>query len=507
MALINKRKLFYLLGAGVVAFWVVMVALLIRKTHFHESDPAAETLIQAELKSPERFQHDWMEIFLKGKKVGFSETRLSPLGEDHLIEEKMVLALKLMGQPSVMRMATRAVVDKGFALKQFQLVIDSGVVRFSVSGKVEANRMHVEMGEGDRKREHLIPLTGPLTIGAGLPGFFKGRALGVGDVFRFTLFDPSILSHKEMLVKVTDKTVISVNGREYPAFRLETKVWGQTLVFWLDEEGILLKEEGFMGLTLVCSDKVHAPFDADGSVGADLYDAASIPITQTLARAREITYLKLKVTGLEGTGFKLTVLNEGRQKLREGILEIFQEKANVSSALSKTETASDLKPFLSSGINIQSDDKGLIEKAREIVGSHKDSRVMAGKLMGWVYENVEKRPVVSVPDALAVLETKVGDCNEHAVLLTALLRAVGIPARECVGIVYTDHRFFYHAWTEAYFGRWLSMDATLNQMPTDATHIKLVHGGLDQQAELMALMGNLQLDILDYTYDSTDQSF
>ena len=213
------------------------------------------------------------------------------------------------------------------------------------------------------------------------------------------------------------------------------------------------------------------------------------------------------MTGLEGTGFKLTVLNEGRQKLREGILEIFQEKANVSSALSKTETASDLKPFLSPGINIQSDHKALAEKAREIAGHDKDSRVMAGKLMGWVYENVEKRPVVSVPDALAVLETKVGDCNEHAVLLTALLRAVGIPARECVGIVYTDHRFFYHAWTEAYFGRWISMDATLNQIPTDATHIKLVHGGLDQQAELMALMGNLQLDILDYTYDSTDQSF
>jgi transglutaminase-like putative cysteine protease len=127
--------------------------------------------------------------------------------------------------------------------------------------------------------------------------------------------------------------------------------------------------------------------------------------------------------------------------------------------------------------------------------------------LAWVYENIEKRPVVSVPDALSVLETRVGDCNEHAVLLTALLRAVGIPARECVGIVYTDRRFFYHAWTEAWLGQWISMDATLNQMPTDATHIKLVHGGLDKQAELMALMGKLRLEIVDYGYDSIDQSF
>ena len=497
MALLNKRKLFYCLGFGVVALWLVLVALLIRKTHFHESDPLAGSPLQTELKSSERFQHDWMEIYLKGKKVGFSETRLSPLGKDHLIEEKMVLALKLMGQPSVMRLSTRAVVDKGFALKQFHLKIDSGVVHFRVSGKVDANRMVVKMGEGDRKREHEIPLTGPLTIGAGLPGFFKGRELGVGDVFRFTLFDPSTLSHKEMRIKVTDKTVIPLNDKKYPAFRLETKVWGQTLVFWLDEEGVLLKEEGFMGLTLVRSDQARAPLDVDGSAGADFYDTAAIAVKQTLDHPRDITYLKLKVMAPRDTGFNLALLNEGRQRLSGDILEIFRE--GVPGKASKADTR--LKPFLLPGINLQSDDKALVEKATEIAGSLKDKKAIAQRLMTWVYENVEKRPVVSIPDALAVLETRVGDCNEHAVLLTALLRAVGIPARECVGIVYMDRRFFYHAWTEAYLGRWISMDATLNQMPTDATHIKLVHGGLDKQAELMALMGNLKLDIVDYAHD------
>ena len=331
MALINKRKLFYFLGASIVALWLVMVVLLIRKTHFHEADQVPGTPIQAELESAQRFQHDWMEIYLKGKKVGFSETRASPLGTDQLIEEKMVLVLNLMGQPSVMRMTTRAVVDNGFLLKQFRLVIDSGVVRFRVSGKVEANRLVVEVGEGEQKRDHLIPLTGPLTIGAGLPGFFKGRSFGVGDEFRFTFFDPSILSHKEMLIKVTDKTVISVNGKEYPAFRLETKVWGQTLVFWLDEKGVLLKEEGFMGLTLVRSDKDRAPFDVDGSAGADFYDAAAIPVKQTLKRPREINYLKVKVAGLRDTGFDLAVLNEGRQKLREDMLEILQESVPPSA--------------------------------------------------------------------------------------------------------------------------------------------------------------------------------
>ena len=118
--------------------------------------------------------------------------------------------------------------------------------------------------------------------------------------------------------------------------------------------------------------------------------------------------------------------------------------------------------------------------------------------MDWVYENIEKKPVVSVPSALEVLRTRVGDCNEHATLLTALLRAAGIPARLSIGLVYTREKFFYHAWTEAYLGRWVSMDATTNQMPADVTHIKLIEGNLDKQVEIAGLIGQLKLKILDY---------
>ena len=157
-----------------------------------------------------------MEIYLKGKKVGFSETKVSPHGKDRLIEEKMVLALNLMGQASVMRMSSRAVVDKGVALKRFHLKMDSGVVRFDIRGKVKGNRLHVEMGEGAQKKDLVIPLSGPITMGSSLPAFFKGRSLAPGDVFRFNLFDPSVLSHKEVVIRVAAKTVMPVNGKECP---------------------------------------------------------------------------------------------------------------------------------------------------------------------------------------------------------------------------------------------------------------------------------------------------
>ena len=165
------------------------------------------------------------------------------------------------------------------------------------------------------------------------------------------------------------------------------------------------------------------------------------------------------------------------------------------------EASREMKPLIEPEINIESDHKLVTEKAREVIGNTKDPFAVARKLMSWVYRNVEKIPVIIVPSALEVLKTRVGDCNEHAVLLTALLRASGIPARVCVGIVYARGKFFYHAWNEAFLGSWISIDATLNQIPTDATHIKLVEGGLNKQVDIIGLIGKLRLEIVDYGYD------
>ncbi|MFC1891983.1 transglutaminase-like domain-containing protein, partial [Thermodesulfobacteriota bacterium] len=124
--------------------------------------------------------------------------------------------------------------------------------------------------------------------------------------------------------------------------------------------------------------------------------------------------------------------------------------------------------------------------------------IAAKMLMNWVFDNLEKRPVVSVPSALEVLHTKVGDCNEHATLLTALLRASGIPSRISVGLVYNGKGFFYHAWNEAFVGEWISMDATLNQIPVDVGHIRILYGNIERQVEIAGAVGKLEFELLDY---------
>ena len=122
--------------------------------------------------------------------------------------------------------------------------------------------------------------------------------------------------------------------------------------------------------------------------------------------------------------------------------------------------------------------------------------------MAWVHKNLEKRPVLSVPNALETLENRVGDCNEHAVLLAAFARAAGIPAEVEAGVVYLRGRFFYHAWNVLYLrdrGGWVTADAVLGQMPADVTHIRFVRGGADRQLDLVGLIGRLKLEILEMT--------
>lgn len=139
------------------------------------------------------------------------------------------------------------------------------------------------------------------------------------------------------------------------------------------------------------------------------------------------------------------------------------------------------------------------ETAQIAVGPETDTWRRAVRIHDWVFRNITKTPVISIPSALDVLQTREGDCNEHAVLFTALARAAGIPTRIAVGIVWSDESmaFGYHAWAEVYVGEWIPMDPTFGQPIADATHIKLLNGGIDQWPRLLPYIGAMQIEVIE----------
>jgi len=83
----------------------------------------------------------------------------------------------------------------------------------------------------------------------------------------------------------------------------------------------------------------------------------------------------------------------------------------------------------------------------------------------------------------------------------AMARSVGLPARVAAGVVYLSGAFYYHAWPEVWLGAdsgWVPIDPTFGEFPADATHLRLVVGSLDKQAEIVRFIGKLSIKVIEY---------
>ena len=64
----------------------------------------------------------------------------------------------------------------------------------------------------------------------------------------------------------------------------------------------------------------------------------------------------------------------------------------------------------------------------------------ANAINHWVYRNIrDKNFKVAFAAAGEVARNLSGDCTEHAVLAAAMCRAVGVPSRVVVGLVYVEN--------------------------------------------------------------------
>ena len=154
--------------------------------------------------------------------------------------------------------------------------------------------------------------------------------------------------------------------------------------------------------------------------------------------------------------------------------------------------------FLKPSLYIQCENQEIIAKANEMVDREKDAKNIVARLVTGVYDMLEKNPTASLPSAIDVLKTREGDCNEHAVLFAALARAQGIPTKIYVGLVSLQgSAYFYHAWCAVWLGKWVPVDPTFNQFPADVGHLKLKEGEVSEWANVLKVVGKLQIDVLE----------
>jgi hypothetical protein len=438
----------------------------------------------------------WMNITQGGRKIGYAQRIYAGTEDGFRFSENIFMRINTMGIVQPLTVRTEAELKPDRTLASFQFDLGSSLFKFTARGAVEGKKLTVRIGEPAEEKISVIALAEPPYLGGGILESAGAGGLKTGEGRTFPVFDPASLGQRPVRITLLGEEELTIMGKSRQARKLSVDFMGMKQVAWVDPDGSVLREEGILGIALERVSKEEALAGLEGAVSADLTEIAAIPSSKPIENAAALRLLKIRLSGLpEGSFF----IDGGRQVYRNGVLTIRRESFLNPSAR-PSGAAGDLSAFLQSTPFIQSDHPKIRQKLAEIVGPGDPDGVKADKLVAWVYKNLEKRPVLSVPNALETLENRVGDCNEHAVLLAAFARAAGLPAEVEAGVVYLRGRFFYHAWNVLYLrdrGGWVTADSVFGQMPADVTHIRFVRGEADRQLDLVGLIGRLKLEILE----------
>jgi hypothetical protein len=476
---------------GVFITFTFLILLFTRLELFQNNlNPTADVpMIRSQ-----RPQDSWMNIYQNKKKIGVVHRTFSPLGEKSHFNETVFMQINTMGVTQALNIFTEGDLNPDMTLSSFKFDLNSNLFRFNAHGRVVKNKLILFAGLPGAQEKSEIPLKETPHIGGNIYDTAFSANLEKDATRSFSIFDPSTLSIRPIKVTRNADEIIPIMGKRILTRKYCADLMGAKNCAWMSKEGDVLKETGILGLSMekVSPQKAREGITDQGSI--DFTQIASIPSNVEITEPEKLSKIKIKIAGINQT----LLLNGDRQSFHNNILTITKERFSTSSTLNNN-LSKEITAFLKPTPFIQSDHPLIKAQVDKIIKPSDTSEQKARRIVNWVYRNIEKKPVLSVPNALEVLKNKVGDCNEHSVLTVALLRAAGIPAQIEAGLVYLHGRFYWHAWNVLYLDKWITADAVFNQIPTDVTHIRLVRGDSVEQLNLVGVMGKIKLEVLEQT--------
>lgn len=435
----------------------------------------------------------WMNIYQNGKKIGVVHRTFAVADKGFLFDENVFMQINTMGIVQAINISTKGILNPDMTISSFNFDLTSSLFRFHAHGHVIKNKLILFTGLPGASQKSEIPLKAlPHMSGSIFDAAFRANL--EKDMTRsFSIFDPATQAMRSIKVTRNADEIISVMGKRILAQKYCADFMGANNCTWLGKDGDALKETGMMGLSLekVSQEKAQEGIAKDGSI--DFTQVASIPANVIIDDPGKLNRIKIKLSGIGGLSYHL---NGDRQSFRKDVLTIIREHPSATQ-LSGNNLPPNIAVFLKATPLVQANHPQMKTQVDKIISPTDPPEQKVRKIVNWVYRHVEKKPVLSVPNAMEVLLNKVGDCNEHAVLVAALLRSAGIPSQIETGLVYLRGRFFYHAWNIAYIGKWITADAVFNQFPADVTHIRLIRGEGSEQFDLIGIMGKIKLEILE----------
>jgi hypothetical protein len=443
----------------------------------------------------------WRGVYYRGEKIGFTVSQVQATDDGYELQEDGRLQFSLLGANTAAILRTSAQVDRSFALESFDFSLDPGTGPMHIKGRLTGLDMTLEISSASGTRTETRRLTEAPALMLSVGRRLATEGLAAGTKKQWIVFDPATMKNAPVTIAIGAREVVTAAARRpIPAFKVDMTFSGLTTTSWITDTGEIIREESPMGLITVLETQEQATALAvSNRMQQDMLQAAAIvpqmPRRQQIVEGRDVKKLRLTISGIDLSRADL----EGSGQTVDGDVVQLIDPRDLKAAA----TPADLDQYLRAEPFIESDAPEIKAEAERMVTGVKGVREIAERLTREVNALIDKKPTVSLPSALEVLRTKVGDCNEHTVLFVALARSLGIPSRINVGLVYVHGAFYYHAWPEVYLdegggkGLWLPVDPTFNQFPSDATHLRLARGGLEQQAAILPMIGKTKMEITD----------
>jgi hypothetical protein len=467
----------------------------------------------------------WMGLYMEGVKVGYShalETSFSCQGESFIksINGSWMRVSRLGGAP------VEIVSSQESVYKADETPIET-VVRTKMSegeivlqAEIQKDKILFKSGEKLIKE---LPYKEKFYLGIPIKEIIEGGDLKPGKKFTFPILDPLSYAIKDSTFEVVAEEDVLLLGEKKRLWHVRTEMMSIIPVVmeeWIDEKGDIWKsvsQASFMTTT-----SIRMPKEKALEISEENLDIAfstiirSDVVFENPLQVKEITF---QLSGISPEIVKGFPFDDGSQTLLEvhgdfslvrTNSQIFREEDSAIIPINDLRLQDDLKPTSF----CQSDDREIVGKAKEIVGEEKNAWRAAKKIAEWVEREMSANYDVGFATAAEILKNREGDCSEHTVIMVALCRAAGIPARAAVGVMYAGGIFAYHMWPEVYVGRWINLDAKwlavdeeTGEYYTDATHIKFGHSSLDDNifqemvGAVSEIIGKLKLKIIDFKYD------
>ena len=471
-----------LVAVAIVVCWAAAFGI-----HLLRNAPAKVSATLLDAASPTEAGITQRGVYYRGNRIGFMREKFTPLEDGARAEQEGQFTLNILGRERQMDIAGSATVDAEGELAEFSFRLttasDGSPFETEVKGRVEGQELVLSIRSGGSTRTERRRLQEPLVLPLNLHRSLASNGLEPGQEFRLRLLDPMTLTEGEAEVSVMAREIVRWGGREEEAFRIRSRFAGLSTTAWINAQGEVLKEETPLGWTLMKEAPGSGLQAQNKSPAPDMLAATAVP---AIGFAGDPSSLKTVRLRLEKFPFPWSGLDGGRQTVFDK--EVVIEVESFPFAGPATLADEERRQALAADSFVQSDDPDIQEQAARLTTDLPPPEA-ARAITNWVYEKVRKTPTLSVPSAREVLEQMAGDCNEHTVLFTALARASGIPTRMCTGLAFSAGQFYYHAWPEVWVGRWLAVDPTFGQFPADPLHLRLLTGGLEQQFEILNLLG------------------